>query len=226
MHCNQAHEQLDEFLDGHLDDADTLAVSAHLDDCVHCAAEHASREKIQNLLKALPIDKPEASFLNRAIDKAVADSEAAPASPETKRNRRATDTSRHWLGSGFGNAMAAAFALVFFTAVFLMTGESSPSPSNGYPEVVLATDTVTPVKLMFESAEPLQDARLSLQLPVGIELLGYQDRSNLSWTTDLESGKNVLQLPLVGRISGSNQLIAKLEHPKGTKTFQLRLTVK
>lgn len=225
MHCNQVHEQLDEFLDGHLDSADALAVSAHLDGCVQCAGERSSREKVRTLMKALPIDKPEASFLKVAVDKAAADSEAPPASPDVIGNRRATDTSRHWLGSGLGNALAAAFALVFFTAVFLMTGESSPTPSNDYPEVVLATDTVTPVKLMFESAQPLQDARLSLQLPVGIELLGYNDRSNLSWTTDLESGKNMLQLPLVGRISGSDLMIAKLEHPKGTKTFQLRLTV-
>ena len=89
----------------------------------------------------------------------------------------------------------------------------------------MAANTVTPIKLMFESVEALEDARLSLELPVGVELVGYDDRLNLSWTTDLEPGKNVLQLPLVGRMPGSNQLIAKLEHPKGTKTFQLQLTV-
>lgn len=90
---------------------------------------------------------------------------------------------------------------------------------------MLERDTVTPIKLVFSSPIALTDARLSLQLPVGVELAGYNGRSDLSWSTNLEPGKNILRLPLVGHMPVSAQLVAKLEHPNGTKTFRLQVTV-
>ena len=73
---------------------------------------------------------------------------------------------------------------------------ASSVDGDGLPVISLIVNEVTPVKLAFSSETALSDARLSLELPVGVELLGHDGQSDLSWTTDLEPGRNVLRLPL------------------------------
>ena len=125
------------------------------------------------------------------------------------------------------------FGIVFLASVvFTTTDSDSLAPEDGLPAISLVANEVTPVKLAFSSETALTDARLSLQLPVGVELVGYNGQSDLSWNTNLQPGKNVLRLPLVGRTATANAgggpvlLIARLEHPTGTKTFRLQVTVK
>ncbi len=107
----------------------------------------------------------------------------------------------------------------------LLVSNPDQAPEPGIPGIHLATDMVTPVKLAFSSETALADARLSLSLPIGVELVGYDGQSDLSWQTDLEEGTNVLRLPLVGRVAASDVLVATLEHPSGSKTFRLQVTV-
>ena len=121
-------------------------------------------------------------------------------------------------------AIAAAFAVVCATA-FIAQQPFSGTPSSEIPEVTLAIHEVTPVRLVFSAEDALQDARLSLQLPEGVELAGYGGRSELSWKTDLEPGRNVLRLPLVGHLAAVDEVVATLEHTQGTKTFRLKVKV-
>ena len=107
----------------------------------------------------------------------------------------------------------------------LLTDPEPRAPETTLQGIHLATNTVTPVKLAFSSETALEDARLTLSLPVGVELMGYDGRTDLSWNTDLEAGTNVLRLPLVGRMAASDVLVARLEHPSGAKTFRLPVTV-
>jgi len=67
--------------------------------------------------------------------------------------------------------------------------------------VALTIDRPETVRLMFNSAKPLKAATLSLALPENVELVGYGNRRELSWQTDLREGGNLMQLPLVVRRS-------------------------
>ena len=209
MRCNQTQSLLDDYLDHQTDDELAAEIALHVQGCESCQAELETRTSLRQLLEQLPVDQPAEGFFESLVDHAAA-----------KADRREPVFRKVWVST----AIAAAFAAVFFTATLLGPDSSKvPAAANGH--VTLAANTVTPVKLMFSSASLLEDARLSIQLPVGVELAGHNGLSDLSWTTDLEPGKNILRLPLVGRIPISDELVAQLDHPSGTKTFRLQITV-
>ncbi len=66
---------------------------------------------------------------------------------------------------------------------------------------------------------------MSLALPGNVELVGYGDRRELSWQTDLREGGNLLQLPLVARGTAKDELVASLSHGGTSKTFRLKFEV-
>ena len=210
MLCNQVETTFDDYLDGNVDDRTASRIALHVQSCSSCLHELEDHQAIRNMLAELPMAPPNEDFFDQAVTKAA----------------RMSDSSNTGRRLRFGGALAAAFALILSASVLLDNLQpSTPPASTELPHVVLAANTVTPVKLVFSSQSALQGARLSLQLPVGVELAGYNGRSDLSWSTDLEVGKNILRLPLVGHMPASDQLVAKLEHPSGTKTFRLHLTV-
>lgn len=210
MLCNQFEKTIDDYLDGHIDDGAATQIALHMQACPSCLHELEERQAIRKLLAELPVTAPREDFFEEAVTRAARIGDSA-------------NSHRRWR---YGGALAAAFAFVFAASVvFERLAGSSPDSFSELPQVVLDANTVTPVKLVFSSQSALRGARLTIQLPVGVELAGYNGRTDLSWTTDLEPGKNILRLPLVGRMSVSDQLVAKLEHPSGTKTFRLQITV-
>lgn len=210
MLCNQFEKTIDDYLDGQVDDHAASQIALHLQACPSCLRELEERQTIRKLLAELPVTAPREDFFEEAVTQAARIGDSV----NTRRRLR------------YSGALAAVFAFVLAASVmFDRLDGNGPDSFSELPHVVLEANTVTPVKLVFSSQSALQDAQLSIQLPVGVELAGYNGRSDLSWTTDLEPGKNILRLPLVGRMSVSDQLVAKLEHPSGTKTFRLQITV-
>src|SRR3989441_7287789 len=118
-----------------------------------------------------------------------------------------------------GMALAASLVLGVALGVFFAT---RPDPVQA---VALTIDQPETVRLMFNSAKPLKAATLSLALPENIELVGYGNRRELSWQTDLREGGNLLQLPLVARGTVKDEIVARLSHGGGSKTFRLRFEV-
>ena len=222
MNCNE----IENLLDDHLDDLSTpenaAAIALHLQGCSHCETELEAHTALRQELRALPVPQPVSGFFEQAVAQAV--------KLDGDRSRRRTDqkprqASRFFPSRlGLGSLAAALLVALLFGSVFITT--ESPAPVHGLPTITLDTDTVTPVKLAFSSEIALVDARFSIQLPIGVELVGYNGQSDISWTTDLEPGTNVLRLPLVGRTAATTDLlVARLEHPMGTKTFRLQVTV-
>jgi hypothetical protein len=228
MNCIEVENQLDDYLDhscsaergGEQGDGQAAAIAMHIQGCTHCQDELERRHALLNDLRSLPVPVPASDFFQKAV--AVA-AEAASDHDHVEHNRRRTDSRRSYSTVLTGLA-AALFAAVMLGTVVLAPDMGS-APDTGFPSISLTTNTVTPVKLAFSSENALADARLSLTLPVGVELVGYSGRSDISWNTDLEEGTNVLRLPLVGRTAVSDLLVARLEHSTGTKTFRLHVTV-
>jgi len=66
---------------------------------------------------------------------------------------------------------------------------------------------------------------VSLALPENVELVGYGDRRELSWQTDLREGGNLLQLPLIARGATKGELVAHLSHGGSGKAFRLKIEI-
>ena len=207
MLCSEVMNIYDEYLDGDLDAERAHSVERHAEACASCQQAIQENQQLRAELAGLPVEGPSRGFFDQALDRAA---------------RETDNRVRPWFARS-GGAIAAVFALLFITGVLVQP--ANLTSSSDIPEVTISMHEVTPVNLMFSSEVALQDARVSLQLPEGVQLAGFSGRDTLSWTTDLKKGNNILKLPLVGHLALSDTLVATLEHASGSKTFELQVTV-
>ena len=203
MPCERLNAMLDACFDGELDAATMRDLSEHVTRCAECAALHARETALRGALRAMPVAEVQPGFAAAVFQRARS---AAP------RRRRPP-----LLAAGVG---VAAGVLMTLTVVF---GLHAPSPT--VPEVTIALEETRSVNLVFSTQQALADARLTLELPAGVELEGYEGRRSLSFTTDLDAGKNVLRLPLIAHAEPDGVLLAKLDVGDDTKTFRLKVRV-
>jgi len=79
------------------------------------------------------------------------------------------------------------------------------------------------IKLAFFSAEPLTGAKITIHLPENVALVGYPGRRELSWTTNLKKGDNLLRLPIIATQIARGDLVANIEYENKMKTLTLSL---
>ena len=206
MECRDFTPQLDDCLDGRLDAAARRSIQEHLERCPDCRRLHQHAAALQAALRTLPAPTSRPGFVDRALAHATGAAAGAARPP-----RRAV----------VGFALAATLVLGVVLGIFLAT-QPAPAPVQ---TVALMLERPETVRLMFNSAKPLQAATLSLALPGNVELVGYGDRRELSWQTDLREGGNLLQLPLVARGTAKDELVASLSHGGTSKTFRLKFEV-
>ena len=208
MPCDRIEQNLDAFFDGDLPVEEAQALRIHLGGCLHCRSAHERELALRAALKRLPIDGPDPGF----IDRAMAGAARGTARAGGKRRSR-------WIAS-----MGAIAASV---CVWLLIGSltAHPTSSATAPEVTIAMESTKSINLVFSAAQDLADARVSLRLPDGLEVNGYAGRKEISWTTDLHKGKNVLRLPLRAHARLADELIAQLDHDSGSKTFRVKVRV-
>lgn len=125
---------------------------------------------------------------------------------------------RVWL-RGFGTAIAASLAL-FAVTLMLMK-----DPQTSIPSVTMELAEPQTVNLVFASATVLRDATLTVTLPEGVDLAGFEGEREVTWMTSLQPGKNVLPLSLVASSAQGGEVLATLVHEDDDRTFRLRVTV-
>lgn len=214
MHCNQADNLIDAYMDGELIGELKDALDHHAAGCADCRARIDRERGLRDALAALPVEGPGTDFFERALTAARQDQDQA--------QDASTVIRRRWTAR-FGGALAAGFVVWFAAGLLLKAPVFTPEPA--LPDVAISMGQPTPVNLVFTSAGDLEGARVSLQLPAGVELAGYDGRRQLTWTTDLKDGNNVLTLPLVAHDAPDGALVARLEHGDETKTFRLKVRI-
>lgn len=177
---------------------------------MHDDKTHQQDQEIQALLKDYPMPDAEAGFYDQALVRATHEG--------TRRQRN------RWLVTGFGSAMAAGLALWMIGVVFLATPEL-PSVEPQIPGVTMTLAEPQTVKLIFASAEALDSATLTVQLPDGIELSGFPGQREVTWQTSLAEGKNLLPLKLIATSPIGGEVHATLVHNDRGRTFRLRVDV-
>jgi anti-sigma factor RsiW len=209
MNCQQLNDHFDDYIDGICPDA--AALDSHVAACSACRNRVAAERRLRNTLADYAIASvppPDAGFFDRAMAVAVREG-------SRKQHKQS------WL-KGFASALAASAVLWLIAGDWLGVQESALAP---LPQVTMALEDPRTVNLVFSSATDLADATLTVSLPAGIEIQGFQGQREISWITSLREGKNILPLKLVALSPQGGELMATLRHGDDDKTFRLQVTV-
>jgi anti-sigma factor RsiW len=211
MTCTLITEQLDDYLAGDLAADQVASLDQHASECGSCQQIVEQQRSLQARLKeyaASSMPQPDAAFYDRALAR------AAQTGTKQQRNR--------WVLTGFGGAMAAALAIWMIGGMFFNTPEMV-NPS--VPGVTMALEEPRTVNLVFSSAEALANATMTVMLPPGVEIEGFQGQREITWMTSLKEGKNVLPLILIATTPHGGELLATLQHEDDDRLFRVQVTV-
>jgi len=211
MNCKTVKDNLDDFIDGALSTADTSTVSEHITHCGDCQKIVNNARKLQDLLQ---------EYGDTDVPTATADFYDSALLNATRSGTRVQH--RHsWL-KGFGSAVAAGMALWIVSGLFFKTPEV---PDATIPVVSMALEEPRTVNFVFSSAIDLVDATLTVSLPTGIEIAGFEGQREISWETSLTAGRNVLPLRLIATSPQGGEILATLQHGDDDRLFRLQVTV-
>jgi len=209
MNCEQQHQNLDRFLDDELENALLHQFQAHTTDCDNCAAALRRKSRLRQALKSMPILPPEDGFLDSVVEQTLV---------KTHRNEV-----RFWSTAGIGGAIAA--GVIAWLIVSLPAELPSVVEQDSLDTVTISLNVEKTFKLTFESSRDMQDATLSLKLPAGVEVPGFEGLDTVAWTTAIEKGSNILEMPIIVRSGDGGTILARLEHEGKQKSFLFAVTV-
>ena len=212
MSCNRIIAELDDYLDEELAPDARWELEAHLKYCEPCQATLTRAMKLKRALSAYPVQGPSPGFFDRALQEAA------------REHAKPTQTGRWTVRqAGAAGALAAGIAILAVGGLFLRSPELTRGDAvNGVSMVVHETRTIN---LVFASATELEGVSLTVALPDGVELTEYRGLDEVSWTTRLQAGKNVLPLQLVAIGGSGGELVARLQHEGDEKVFTVNVAV-
>ena len=201
MNCQQFEQWLDDYLDGELSAKQSWHLMDHSARCGHCQRALARAQEVQQVLKSMP----------------------APAVPEDYAEQQ---FQRLWVGqekktskTGGHHALHVAVAASLLLGVMLGGGMmqwlSPSSPAMVNPAVTVSLYDTREVRFVVNSRHDLQGARVTLRIPAHLELEGYPGKQELSWTTNLKAGANLLSLPLRAAELGSGEVVMEINSANG-----------
>ena len=209
MNCETVTEQIRALAEGSLDREARNACRRHIAVCQDCADALRGVRAMLVVRDQATVPGSERVF-NRVMSKTSYD-------PQEQASRKG-----FWLGAGFSGALAASLLAVAF-ALGLLAGPGVEAPQAA--EFFVSTAEVRPMNIAIEADRPLRDAQISILLSGDVEVDGYVDRQELSWTDDLEPGVNRLTLPIRAIGERGGQMVVRLSHPDSVQIFVVQLKV-
>lgn len=207
MKCESVVEQIRALADGSLQGEEKAACLNHVAACQDCADALRGVRAMLVVRDQATVPGSERVF-NRVMSKTSFD-------PHQQASRRG-----FWLGAGFSGAIAASLLAVAF-ALGLLSNPVPEAPSAA--EFYVSTQEVRPMNIAIEADKPLQGAQISILLSGDVEVDGYFDRNELTWTDDLEQGVNQLTLPIRAIGERGGQMVVRLSHPDSEQIFVVQL---
>ena len=207
MNCESVAEQIRALAEGSLDDEQRIACKNHIATCQDCADALRGVRAMLVVRDQATIPGSERVF-NRVMSKAGYD-------PQQQASRKG-----FWLGAGFSGAIAASLLTVAFV-LGLLGSPAVEAPQAA--EFFVSTQEVRPMNIAIEADRPLEGAQISILLSGDVEVDGFVDRHELSWTDDLEPGVNQLTLPIRAIGERGGQMVVRLSHPDSEQIFVVQL---
>ena len=207
MNCTQSLQFVDDYLDGSLAVIQQDRLHRDLSECKDCRQYYEQANNLLTELKDIPVPPPRAGYEERML--------AFLNSEQTEKHCKS-----HWFATGFATAFAASFALWI---VFSSPGSLFKQQVETIEIVKLSIQQPRTVDLVFNLANDLSDATISLELPDKFQIAGYPGKQKLQWKTSFKKGTNRLTLPLIATEEQNGFLIARLSKKGKTKVFRIRL---
>ncbi|MBT5231603.1 MAG: zf-HC2 domain-containing protein [Methylococcales bacterium] len=204
MNCNDTHNHIDAFIDEALGEAEMAGIQEHLISCTACRTQYQYASRIGNLLRHIPVPKPDAGFEKRAFSRL-----------------NTSSSKQNWIPASLGGAIAALFIMwltIFHEPI------SAPTGSIADVSIELQENQSKHIQLVFNSPDHYKEAEFIIEIPEHLEVVGFEGKS-LRWKTALKKGANRLTLPLIARGRVKQDLIAKLVNGKQVKTFKIKINV-
>lgn len=202
MECHEFEHNLQDWLDGDLNDERVARLEIHAESCSDCRSKARQFRVLRAALTDLPAPKLSARQMDRLLSRA----------PRRKWPVLATATA--------AAALMAALVLPF-------ADWSHTTATNGNTmaaaEIDVPLNQTRTVRLALSSRRDLTDATVVLELPAGVDLEGLPARRILSWQTDISAGENRLSLPLIAHEPGVRELVARIEHEGKSREMRIRL---
>lgn len=209
MNCDHCIDLLDQFLDGELEEALVRDVQTHTTQCADCNATLERKRKLWQALQAMPYQQPADGFYDRVLEQTM---------KSTHRNEV-----MYWASAGLGTAIAA--SVIAWMVLVLPVEYGTGFDAAQLQGVTISLNVEKTVRVSFASVAELQGATLSVQLPPGVYISGYAGQSEITWSTDVTPGINILSLPIVVRSGTGGIILARIEHAGKTKSFQFEVSV-
>lgn len=209
MNCTQSQNFLDDYIDGSLSATQQGHVQTHLNNCDECQHVFSLAQNLTVTLKDTPVPPAKVGYEKRMLKFL-----------DQKQPQKAYN--QNWFIAGFGSAIAATFTLwlVFSPISILSTGTENLNTIN------LLVQKKQTVDLVFNLANELTGATLTLELPEKIEIAGYPGKQKLIWKASFKKGANRLALPIIGSEERNGILVARLTKNGTSKIFRVRINTK
>lgn len=207
MKCDNATGLMDDCIDGLLQLDQRGMLMEHVASCDSCRRELDELTVLRERLRNMPAKPPPAGFAENILRAA----------------RR--DYTRRRAGMFAGAAAAAGLFLLIVAGLVRMTTDNSVQPAAIQMVEMNVLEQRT-ISLAFNSPTEIDDVTFILDLPEGVELSGHPDTQEMVWTDALSSGRNVLQLTLLGQKKMSGTLKASIEHEGRRREFSIPLLVR
>lgn len=209
MNCRELNLHIDDYIENSLNDKLAQAARTHIEGCKACRHRFENRLQMKKSLSEIPVPAMREGFADEVI-------QSATQSTNTSHQSSSPPQFRWAFGAGFATAVAAVFAVWFFVSTF-------SAPKQELQALNIELHELKTVKILFESPQPMNNAKVSLLLSENIAIEGYSDKKMLSWSTKLKAGKNVLTLPVRALGEGNGELITRVEF--GGKSKLIRFSV-
>ncbi len=208
MRCEEYQQYLDSYLDRELDDDLKHEVESHHAGCEACATQLHRKQALRQTLRSMPVTPPEDGFLDTVVEDVLIT------------NHR--NETRFRATAGIGGAIAAG---IVAWLVFALPSDLPTAPDTTLETVTIALNVEKTFRLTFESERELQAAAISIELPRGVEVVGYEGRDSVRWSTTVKPGTNILELPIVVRSGDGGPVLARLEHEGKETSFEFSIKV-
>jgi hypothetical protein len=205
MRCDDALDQLTDYLDDAMSAADKAAFEAHTADCADCRRELAEVRELVSLLHAVPAEPMPAALPGRIFaalaelpDEAPAPSTAPTPDRPTVLAQAPVAATPWWKRINLPSAMAGAVAAA--TLLFVWNVQNSQLPNIQTAEVRQNQDVA--VNIGFDVATSVEDVTFQIDLPEGLQFVDDKHQpllaQSVSWKGTLKSGKTVVPIVVRG----------------------------
>ncbi|NIW23282.1 MAG: hypothetical protein GWN29_01240 [Gammaproteobacteria bacterium] len=202
MNCQDIANLLDDGQIVELTSARQAQIDGHLAGCESCAHEWRAARALRSW-QELPMPSARPGLFAEAMQRAT--------------QQGVSPARRHefWIGTGVGGALAAGILI----AIMILRPALEQNAVDGVPALTIALNEPHDVSVAIDSSEALMGAQIRVVLTGGIQLVGFDDQSVLSWTTDLDRGANRLTLPVVAVGSDGGQVLVEVAHERKRQIF-------